>query len=146
LKANENIRASIWVLLHYFCHVELFWKSLQNVIQDILNLKTLRYTDCISFVVVLVAVPGVCDGLNEYGPHRLIGSGTIRRCDLVGGSVSLGVSFEASTAQARPRVCFLPVACNPLVKLWTPSPVVWTAMLPTMTIMDLTFEMQASPS
>jgi hypothetical protein len=31
-------------------------------------------------------------------PHRLIGSGTIRRCGLVGGSVSLGVSFEISDA------------------------------------------------
>ena len=34
--------------------------------------------------------------------HRFIGSGIIRRCDLVGGSVSLGVGFEVSNAQARP--------------------------------------------
>ena len=40
--------------------------------------------------------------LNENA--TLVWSGTIRRCDLVGGSVSLGVGFEVSEAQARPSV------------------------------------------
>jgi hypothetical protein len=30
-----------------------------------------------------------CGGLNEYSPNRLIGSGAIRRCVLVGADVSL---------------------------------------------------------
>ena len=34
--------------------------------------------------------------MNENGLHRLTGSGTIRRCGPVGGSVSLGVDFEVS--------------------------------------------------
>ena len=43
-------------------------------------------------------------------PHRSRRSGTIRRCvlvdrsGLVGGSVSLGMGFEVSNAQARPSV------------------------------------------
>ena len=48
---------------------------------------------------------GYC-GLNSYSPHRLmclnvwpIESSTIRKCDLVGGSVSLwGADFEVSYA------------------------------------------------
>jgi hypothetical protein len=46
-------------------------------------------------------------------PHKLIGSGTIRRYGLVRGSVSLGMSFGVSDAQARPSVtrCLLPAAC-----------------------------------
>jgi hypothetical protein len=50
------------------------------------------------------------DDLNENDPHRLIETGTIRRCGLlewawsVGGSVSLGVGFEVSDVQARPSV------------------------------------------
>ena len=42
-----------------------------------------------------------CSGLNENGPHRLIGTGNIRRCGFVGGSVSLGVGFVISEAQSR---------------------------------------------
>jgi hypothetical protein len=42
-----------------------------------------------------------CGGLNENGSHRLIRSGTIGRCGLVGRSVSLGMGFEVSSAQAR---------------------------------------------
>jgi hypothetical protein len=53
-----------------------------------------------------------CGGLNKNVPHRLmclnawpIGSGTIRRCGLVGGSVSLyGVGLKASYVQALPSV------------------------------------------
>ena len=37
-------------------------------------------------------------GLNNNGPHRLIGSGTIWRCGFVGGSMSLGVDFEVAEA------------------------------------------------
>ena len=49
-------------------------------------------------------------GLKENGPstpHKLIGSGTIRRCGLVGRSVSLGVVFEFSDAQAQSVSLFL---------------------------------------
>lgn len=45
-----------------------------------------------------------CGGLNEKGPHRLIGSVTIGRCSLVGGGASLGVGFSVSEAHARPSV------------------------------------------
>ena len=41
-------------------------------------------------------------GLNKNGPHRPIGSGTIGRCGLAGGSVSLGVGFEVLEIQVRP--------------------------------------------
>jgi hypothetical protein len=41
-------------------------------------------------------------GPNKNSLHRHLGSGTFRRFDLVGGSVSLGVGFEMSDAQARP--------------------------------------------
>jgi hypothetical protein len=33
---------------------------------------------------------------NENGPDRPKGSGTIRRCDLIGESEALGVDFEVS--------------------------------------------------
>jgi len=39
--------------------------------------------------------------LNENGPLRLIGSGTIRRRGFVGGSVSLGMGFKVSNAHAK---------------------------------------------
>lgn len=42
----------------------------------------------------------LCGDLNENGLHRLRGSGTIRRCDIVGGTMSLGVGWEVSKAQA----------------------------------------------
>jgi hypothetical protein len=49
--------------------------------------------------------------LNEHGPPMLTGSSIIRRCGLVGGSVSLELGLEASEAQARPRVSLaLPAA------------------------------------
>jgi hypothetical protein len=48
-------------------------------------------------------------GLNEHSSHRLIGSGTIRRCGLAGGSVSLWVGFEVSNVQVRPSDFLLPV-------------------------------------
>ena len=35
-----------------------------------------------------------CGILNENGFHKLIVSGTVRRCGPAGGSVSLGVGFE----------------------------------------------------
>jgi hypothetical protein len=51
-----------------------------------------------------------CGGLNRYSPHRHMflnawptGSGSIRRCGLVGGSVSLlGVDFEVSLPKLHP--------------------------------------------
>ena len=50
---------------------------------------------------------------NENGPQRLIGSGALRRCGLVGGNVSLGVGFEVSEAQARPDGSLsLPATCQ----------------------------------
>ena len=59
-----------------------------------------------------------CGGLNRCGPHRFmclnachIGSGTIRRCDLIGVGMALlekicpcGVGFELLYAQAKPSV------------------------------------------
>jgi hypothetical protein len=54
-------------------------------------------------------VNGTCSGLDENGPHRFIGSGTIE-CGLVGRSVSLEMGFEVSSAQARPSVT-LPSCC-----------------------------------
>ena len=32
---------------------------------------------------------GICGGLNKNGPYRPVGSGTIRRCGLVGIGVAL---------------------------------------------------------
>jgi hypothetical protein len=65
-----------------------------------------------------------CGSLNEKGPHRFIGSGTSRRCGLVGGSMSLWVSFEASEAQARPQChsLFL-LSADPNIELSATSPV-----------------------
>lgn len=59
-------------------------------------------------------------GLNENGPHRLIGSGPIKRygligvgVSLVGESGSLRVGFEVLDVQAKPSVSvFLPAACG----------------------------------
>jgi hypothetical protein len=52
-----------------------------------------------------------CGGLNRNDLHRPmclsawpIGSGTLRRCSLVGGSRSLGMGFEVIYNQAMPRV------------------------------------------
>ena len=58
-------------------------------------------------------------GLNGNGPHRSTGSGTIRRCGLVGGSVSWS-ELEVSEAQARPRVAFFPLPLD--LELSAPSP------------------------
>jgi hypothetical protein len=59
-----------------------------------------------------------CDGLNETDPHRLIGSGTVRGCGLVGVGVALlEEGFEVSVAQARPAGLFyLPAAYEPRCK------------------------------
>ena len=53
-------------------------------------------------VLVVGDLDFCCGGLKENGTHRPIESGTIRRCGLVGGSVSLGVGFEVSDNQAAP--------------------------------------------
>ena len=61
----------------------------------------------------------LCGGLNKNGPNRLRGSGTIRRCGLVGvavalvgESVSLDMGFEALDAQSSPSVSLsLSTAC-----------------------------------
>ena len=51
-------------------------------------------------------------GLNENGPHRFRRRGAIKKGSLVGGSISLGVGFEVSKAQARPSGSLsLPAAC-----------------------------------
>jgi hypothetical protein len=42
-----------------------------------------------------------CGGLDENGSHRLIESGTVRRCGFVGGSVSLRVGSDVSNAQGQ---------------------------------------------
>lgn len=54
--------------------------------------------------------------MNENGPHRLIGSFTIRRFGLVGGSVSLEMGFEILNAHTRPSVFFL-LSADPDVDL-----------------------------
>ena len=68
----------------------------------------------------------------EKWPHRLIcgnawpiGSGTVRRYGLVGcglgeGSMSLGVGFEVSNAQARPSVTLFLLPEDPDVELSAP--------------------------
>jgi len=51
-------------------------------------------------------------GLNENGPHWLIGGGITRRHGLLGEIVSLGVGFEVWEAHARPSgFLSLPAAC-----------------------------------
>ena len=51
-----------------------------------------------------MAIITFCGGLNKNGPHRPIGSGTIRRYGFVGVGVALleevGVGFEVSDLQA----------------------------------------------
>jgi hypothetical protein len=54
-----------------------------------------------------------CDDFNENGPLGFTGSGIIRSFGLVGGSVSLGVGFEVSEAQARLSVT-LSLRCLPI--------------------------------
>ncbi|EGW11090.1 hypothetical protein I79_009899 [Cricetulus griseus] len=57
-------------------------------------------------------------GLNKDGSHRLTGSGTIRRCGLVGEIMSLGVGFEVSEAQTRLMAhCLFLLPVNPDVEL-----------------------------
>lgn len=46
----------------------------------------------------------LCGGLNENGSCRLIRSVTIGWCGLIGGSVTLGMGFEVSEAQAKPSI------------------------------------------
>ena len=78
---------------------------------------------CPRFWISFTFYIGPCGVLNENGPDQSIKSGPIGRCGfvkvgvallewvwlcwsgcgLVGGSVSLGVHFEVSEAQARPR-------------------------------------------
>ena len=58
------------------------------------NLRLLLTMWLLKFcIIILLQVYGSqgmeCGSLNVIGPHNLIGSGTIRRCDLVGGSVLL---------------------------------------------------------
>ena len=71
-----------------------------------------------------------CD-LNTYGPHRLtclnarpIGSGTIRRCGLVGGSVSLwGRALRYPMLKLHPEWnSFLLMPADQDVELSAPSP------------------------
>ena len=81
-----------------------------------------------------------CGGLNENGSHRLLGSGTIRRCGLVGGSVSLWVGFEVLDVQARPRVslssCCLPIQMENSQLLLQHHACLYTNMFPDLTIVD----------
>ena len=80
--------------------------------------------------------------MNKNGPHSLIGNGTVGRCVLVGVSVSLGMGFEVSDAQARSSGSLsLPAACwsryrtlNYLSNTICPC----ATTLPTVPIMDQT--------
>jgi hypothetical protein len=58
--------------------------------------------------------------LNENVPHRLIESGTIRRCGLVGGSVSLGVGCDVSFQMLKPGPVSLSLSADPDVELKLP--------------------------
>lgn len=68
-----------------------------------------------------------CGGLNRFGPHRLMclnawptGSGTIRRCVLVGVGVSLALKFQM--LQLGPVSFILPAACQSGCRTLTTSP------------------------
>jgi hypothetical protein len=71
-----------------------------------------------------------CDGLNKNSPHRLIGSGTIRRCGL--GNVSLEVGFGVSDALARPSVILflLPISSDVELSATSPNYVCLCATMP----------------
>ena len=58
------------------------------------------------------------------------GSGTIGKCGLVGGSMSLGMGFEVSDAQARPGVTLFLMPVDLDVKLSATSPALYLPMLP----------------
>ena len=87
-------------------------------------LKLARMYFCIMICLQAFGDQGLeCGGLNENVLYRLIGTGTLRRCGLAGKSVSLGVDFEVSDAQAGPSIrfsLFLPPA-DPDGKLLSPS-------------------------
>ena len=51
--------------------------------------------------------------LMKVAPYRLIGSGTIRKCSLAGGSMTLRVSFDSSDSKARPSVPIFLMATSP---------------------------------
>ena len=74
---------------------------------------------------------GKCGGLNRYDPHRLmclnawpVESDTIRRCGLVGGSVSLWrQSFDVIYTQATPSDNLLLLPSDQAVEFQlTPAP------------------------
>ena len=75
-------------------------------------------------------------GLNEKGPHKLRGRGTIRRCGLVGvgvallQEVSLEAVIEVSEAQVRPNGSqALPAAFGSDVELCYPSSTISVCVL-----------------
>ena len=64
-----------------------------------------------------------CGSLNVIDPHKLIVGGTIRRCDFVRESVTVGVELEVSYAQAmhsETAYFLLPMVQD--VELSAPSP------------------------
>jgi hypothetical protein len=87
-------------------------------------------------------------GLNRYGPHRpmcldawLMRNGTIRRCGLVGGSVTVEVGFLlCSNFNKCGRQLFLLLPTDQDVELSALSPehhvYLDTSILPTMMIID----------
>jgi hypothetical protein len=87
-----------------------------------------------------------CGGLNRNGTHRLaclnallIGSSNIRRCGVVGGSLSLvggGGGFEASCAQAKHTVS----CCLQIKPAYTPP-----CLLTSMMIMPLKLSVSTKP-
>ena len=73
------------------------------------------------------------------------GNGTIRRCGLVGGCVSLWVGFEVLEVQAKKSFFLLPA--NPHIKPLVPSlaPCMYAARLPATKIMNEPFESVSQP-
>jgi hypothetical protein len=70
-----------------------------------------------------------CGGLNESGPHRPIGRGTVRRCGLFGVGMALlekvchsrwALGFQK--LKVGPVSLSLPAACDLKVELQVPSP------------------------
>ena len=103
------------IVLHELCVLNSLLKA-----QD--TIKRLRVPASLASVPpkpCYILMPNLCGRLNSYGPHRLlwlnswpIGSGTIKRCDLVGigmallkKCVTVGVGIAISMLKLYPVWC-----------------------------------------
>ena len=64
----------------------------------------------------------VCVVLHAHRGQKRASDPSWRRCDLVGGSVPLGVGFEVLEAQASPSGSFFLLPVGPDTELAAPSP------------------------